>query len=237
MKSEYLIITSKGITTAWKIAFILKLTIILSLSSRAQIFTDAALEGSSTLRSNLLQISGSYTVHGIIEKGDQTIVSNQFGIKAGIRITENFDLKLSFSRDAVSRSTDKAILFQIAPKISVTDQTIAFYFPVSILSITADKESINSGSDLFFIFSPRVILNIVQTDHFDLNVSPYLEVMKGNKSELYLTDGLCLGMGFTSNPDQWCLRTDIGIDLHSFIRAVVVPNLGLSLNVYLGNRK
>lgn len=173
-------------------------------------------EGASALKPAQLEISlygaGSYYT---ISYGGESVsgtIGYLPGLKVGIGIVNNFDVKASYSRGFYKRATkledSKSNNISIMPKVSFLQGHLAFQLPFTVMLANVSYNG-EERSETYYLLSPRLIGSYRYKQYIEVNLSPLFEVFipgQGDDPSYFI--GGNLGLALSSNLQRWSVRPE-----------------------------
>jgi hypothetical protein len=137
------------------------------------------------------------------------------GIRVGIGIVKNFDVKLSYARgffafDKLKDTRENVV--GIAPKVSFLKEALAIQVPFSIILYKPEKHSDNQENtkmEIYYLLNPRFIISLHYRKYVEFNVAPGVQMfIPGHDTDPTWFVGGNLGFAFSSNLDRWSVRPE-----------------------------
>ena len=168
-------------------------------------------DGAAALKPAQLEISpygaGSYYA----SEHDGGTIGYTPGLKFGIGIVRNFDVKLSYERSFYKLGYDnledsKQNNLSIMPKVSFFKEHLAFQLPFSVILFNSWAKDGNK-LDAYYSFNPRIIVSFRYKQYVEFNLAPSFEIgIPGHGMDPSYMVGGSIGFAFSSNLLRWSVR-------------------------------
>jgi hypothetical protein len=171
-------------------------------------------ESAKTLEKNQLQVRGNYDRYSASADGDSEKTNYNFGGTVGYGVCHNFDVKLRYERMNAFKDDEfpdvdpiSINFIGISPKYMVIEDILSVKLPFNYYFNT------ESGDEAFkeWAIAPAVLGTLPVNENFDLTGGIQYQHFFENEIENFL--GFSLGLGFSSNLEQWAIRPEIGLQL------------------------
>jgi hypothetical protein len=142
-----------------------------------------------------------FTINDFVGGGYNSKGIGVAGVRLGMGLSNNFDLKLRYERLFSFEGQGGGInILQLEPKISFAEQKMAFRLPLQLW--------FEEGSE--FIINPQIMYTFRNASKtFDL--TPAFRVdMNFDDNEVYANYGITLGAGFSKDLSKWAIRPEVG---------------------------
>jgi hypothetical protein len=174
-------------------------------------FWPVSFDGAPALKPAQLEISlygaGSY----ISSDGGGGTIGYIPGMRVGIGIVKNFDVKLSYSRgfykfDKLADSKQNNI--GIMPKVSFLKGHLAFQFPFTVILFNIKRYE-ESKLETYYLLNPRFIISFHYKQYVEFNMTPSFEAfIPGHDIDPSYFIGGNIGFAFSSNLQRWSVRPE-----------------------------
>ena len=173
-------------------------------------------DGASALKPAQLEISlygaGSYYTAKYSGKSHSGTTGYTPGLRVGVGIVKNFDVKLGYSRGFYKYSTrledSKVNNILIMPKVSFLKEHLACQLPFTVMVAGWSYEG-QSKTETYYLLSPRIIGTIRIRQIFEINLSPVFEAfIPGHGVDPSYFIGGNVGMAFSTNLRRWSVRPE-----------------------------
>lgn len=174
-------------------------------------------EKAGTLKKGNVELSGHLTRYDVHHYGRQERSHDNYGFRAGIGLTERFDLKLRYEKMQFTKNFDhritRADYFSLVPKFALVPERLSFLVPVSTFRVQSKSDNyryINRVSSI----APQLIYTYTNSRKtFDISfaskVDYLFEVDDDSESNTFF--GMTLGAGFSTDLSKWAIRPEIGL--------------------------
>ena len=136
------------------------------------------------------------------------------GMKLGIGLGGNFDLKLAYGRGFYSNpitsklEDSKQNQVSIMPKYSFLKGHMAFSLPLSVIFYNI-KTSNETKLYTYYLIAPRFTGSFHYKKYVEFNISPAFEFfIPGQAGDISYLLGGNIGFAFSSNLDRWSVRPE-----------------------------
>jgi len=184
-------------------------------------------DSAKTLNKGQIEVQGMYSRYDVTNDTLATALINQnYGISVGYGFTDKYTLKaryeyidptITFQKifDEINEEFNEMnsmSYFEINNKLMLIDNTLSISLPLGAYFYNTKAIDIKNGGMGWFSFDPRVYVTFFRsTNIFELSVVPKLHVLFGTFGG-YVTPGISLGIGLSSDLDRWSIRPEIGYD-------------------------
>lgn len=174
-------------------------------------------EKAGTLKKGTVEFLGNYTGYSYTSSYESGTANNNFGFRAGLGISDKFDLKIRYEKLIPSNTFDSEEFdessninyYSIVPKFAIVPEKLALLVPVSLYTVKEEFEGYTNNSS-FFSIAPQGIYTYT-------NTKKTVDLSFGLKSDLWFTgDGgffiieTTAGAGFSSDLNKWAIRPELG---------------------------
>jgi hypothetical protein len=184
-------------------------------------------DSAKTLNKGQIEVQGMYSRYDVTNDTLATALINQnYGISVGYGFTDKYTLKaryeyidptITFQKifDEINEEFNEMnsmSYFEINNKLMLIDNTLSISLPLGAYFYNTKAIDIKNGGMGWFSFDPRVYVTFFRsTNIFELSLVPKLHVLFGTFGG-YVTPGISLGIGLSSDLDRWSIRPEIGYD-------------------------
>ncbi|MDD4554055.1 MAG: hypothetical protein PHP04_07640 [Bacteroidales bacterium] len=137
------------------------------------------------------------------------------GIRVGIGIVKNFDVKLSYARgffDLGKLEDSRENVVGIAPKYAFLSDVLAIQVPFSVILYQPKKHSDfqeNPELEVYYLLNPRFIISLHYKKYVEFNVAPGMQIyIPGHGTDPTYFVGGNLGFAFSGNLNRWSVRPE-----------------------------
>jgi hypothetical protein len=184
-------------------------------------------DSAKTLNKGQIEVQGMYSRYDVTNDTLATALINQnYGISVGYGFTDKYTVKaryeyieptITFQKifdeiDEEFNEMNSMSYFEINNKLMLIDNVLSVSLPLGAYFYNTKAIDIKNGGMGWLSFDPRVYVTFFRsTDIFELSVVPKLHVLFGTFGG-YVTPGISLGIGLSSDLDRWSIRPEIGYD-------------------------
>jgi hypothetical protein len=203
----------------------LPLAIIISLvichfGSKAQVVI-GMFEKARTLGKGQVELSPQYSHYFVAAYGESGSVSNNVGLRAGLGLLKNVDLKLRYERlfptGQDHGSNTSYNYFSLVPKVSIIANQLSFFIPVSFYRFKKTYSVYGTSKTKINSVAPHLIYTYTAaSNRFDFSPSVNASFFWEEKDILSLTTwtGINIGAGFSSDLSRWAVRPETGLQFN-----------------------
>lgn len=206
-------------------------------------FWTVSFDGAPALKPAQLEISpygaGSYFVSG---NNDRTLGYTP-GLKIGIGILKNFDVKVSYNRGFYKAFKKKFEVsnvneISIMPKFSILKGHLAFQMPFTVFLYKSGNDNQKKLRADYYI-GPRIIASIHHKKYLEFNMSPFFKLyIPGGATKISTMIGGNIGFAFSSNLERWSVRPEGYINYLFAVEEVIVGwGLAFTFNIDMIKKK
>lgn len=188
---------------------------------------NTSFESARVLRSGQIEFSGHFSDYYYKEAQYSSFPMNKnIGMRFGIGLNDKVELKLRYESiipDGLTVS-ESVNYYSLITKLQLSQGKSALLIPLSMYSFDSESN--------YFVLSPGVIFTKRINQFIELNSTSKFDVFLNENPNIYF--GQQLGIGFSSNLDNWAIRPEVGfmkgvsaLDEGGFI------NWGIGLSIYL----
>jgi hypothetical protein len=201
--------------------------------------TGVSTEGSSTLGRKQFQLAVIYSALFPSDGVRMGKAINQVSVKGGIGVLDHLDLKFSYSKWLVIGTDLNQNVFQLVTKFSWDNHLFALYLPVGLICSKFKNvfDSYNSEFGKLWIVTPRLIVNLVRKNCFEICLVPYVEIITEKSNNPMVTGGVNMGLGYFLKNRKLAVGLEAGIDLRSLLFWYPWGNAGVTVSYFLGKDK
>ena len=201
---------------------------------------NSAYDKAKTLGKGNVELSGHVTSYVSHQYGRVDFIERHMGLRAGLGLSERFDLKLRYEHMNFSSNFDgqlrQANCLSIVPKYALVPEKLALLVPFSNYYYTSKAEGEPYKSTIRSI-APQIIYTYTTNNNkCDFSVSlksDYLFTTR-HKNEADFFMGTGLGAGFSKDLDRWAIRPEIGLSTKD---GQLYWNYGVGFQYVLTKRK
>ena len=184
-------------------------------------------ESAKTLDKGQIEARGMYSRYNVMNDTLETSLINQnYGVSLGYGFTDKYTVKARYEYISPTITFQKIFdeineefnemnsmsYFEIDNKLMLINNTLSISLPLGAYFYNTKAVDIKNGGMGWLSFDPRVYLSFFRkTDIFELTIIPKLHVLFGTFGG-YVTPGISLGIGLSSDLDRWAIRPEIGYD-------------------------
>jgi hypothetical protein len=184
-------------------------------------------DSAKTLNKGQIEVQGMYSRYDVTNDTLATALINQnYGISVGYGFTDKYTVKaryeyidptITFQKifdeiDEDFNEMNSMSYFEINNKLMLIDNVLSVSLPLGAYFYNTKAIDIKNGGMGWLSFDPRVYLTFFRsTNIFELSIVPKLHVLFGTFGG-YVTPGISLGIGLSSDLDRWSIRPEIGYD-------------------------
>jgi len=184
-------------------------------------------DSAKTLNKGQIEIQGMYSSYNVTNDTLSTALINQnYGGSIGYGFTDKYTLKARYEYIAPTITFQKVFgdisdefdgmnsmsYFEINNKLMLIKNTLTISLPLGAYFYNSKVIDVKNGGMGWLSFDPRVYLTFFRsTNIFELSLVPKLHVLFGTFGG-YVTPGISLGIGLSSNLDRWSIRPEVGYD-------------------------
>lgn len=198
-------------------------------------------EKAGTLKKGNVELSGNLTSYSASGSGGSEHTNTNYGFRAGIGLTDKFDLKLRYERLMPANSFGdeenfgegdiKSVnYFSFVPKFAVIPDKLSFLVPFSYYSY---KENIDGEEDegSFSSIAPQLIYTLTNSRNTaDLSFGLKADCLLGGNGGGGVLLGTTIGGGFSTDLNKWAIRPEVGA---LFIGGGAFLSYGIGLQLIL----
>lgn len=174
--------------------------ILLSLFSSCVAPINTTYESARMLKRGDSEIMGHYTHYSVSSEGETDAINDNFGVRIGYGIGDKFNLKVRYERLVPKDEDSEGVNYvDIAPKFQIMQGNIAATMPIGLYFAEDETE---------FVLSPKFIFTYPANDKFEISLATKADIFPEGDGNVYL--GFNLGLGISTNLDQWALRPELG---------------------------
>ena len=184
-------------------------------------------DGAKTLNKGQLEIQGMYSSYNVTNDTLRTeLINRNYGGSIGYGITDKYTMKIRYeyidptitfqnvfgeiSEDFLGMNSMS--YFEITNKLMFIEDILTLSLPVGAYFYNSKALDVANGGMGWFTLDPRLYISFFRkTNVFELSLVPKLHILVGTFGG-YVTPGISLGMGLSSNLDKWSIRPEIGYD-------------------------
>ena len=164
---------------------------------------NSSFESARTLKKGEVELMGNYSKYKFVEDGESEDTNDNFGLRIGYGVTDNFDVKLRYERLSPELGTDANYL-AVAPKFGLKKDYIAFTIPVGAYFIKTEGESESE-----FFTSPKLLFTYLVSKKFEATFASKADIFFEEDADMLL--GFNLGLGFSNDLNRWAIRPEVGM--------------------------
>jgi hypothetical protein len=184
-------------------------------------------DSAKTLNKGQIEVQGMYSKYDVTNDTLSTALINQnYGISFGYGFTDKYTVKARYEYIDPTITFQKVFgdisdefngmnsmsYFEINNKLMLIKNTLSLSLPLGAYFYNSKVIDARNGGMGWLSFDPRVYLTFFRsTNIFELSLIPKLHVLFGTFGG-YVTPGISLGIGLSSNLDRWSIRPEIGYD-------------------------
>ncbi len=158
-------------------------------------------ESARMLNKGGLEILGHYSHYSIADAGETNAANNNFGLRLGYGLSDQFDLKVRYERLVPVEEGGGGVNYvDLAPKVQIMKNWIAGTLPIGLYFAEGDTR---------YVISPRMLFTFPANNNFDATLAAKADIFPQDESNVYL--GFQLGVGISSNLQRWALRPELGL--------------------------
>lgn len=188
---------------------------------------NTSFESARVLNRGELEFSGHFSDYYYKEAQYPSYPMNKnVGFRFGVGLNDKIELKLRYEAiipDVYSFS-ESVDYYSLITKLQLRQGKSALLIPLSMYSF--------DGESNYFVISPGVVFTKRINQFIELNSTSKFDVFLNEELNIYY--GQQLGIGFSSNLDNWALRPEVGLmkGIGSFDEGSFI-NWGIGLSIYL----
>jgi hypothetical protein len=184
-------------------------------------------DSAKTLNKGQIEVQGMYSRYNVTNDTLSSALINQnYGISLGYGITDRYTMKIRYEYIDPTVTFQKVFgdisedfkgmnsmsYFEVNNKLMLVKNNLTLGLPVGAYFYNTKMLDVKNGGMGWFTFDPRLYITFFRsTKFFELSVVPKLHCLFGAFGG-YVTPGISLGMGLSSNLDKWAFRPEIGYD-------------------------
>ncbi len=174
-------------------------------------------EIAGTLKKGNVELSGHLTRYDVHHYGRKERTHDNFGFRAGIGLTERFDLKLRYEKMQFTKNFDhritRADYFSLVPKLALVPERLSLLIPVSTFRVQSVADNFHYTNRVSSI-APQLIYTYTNSRKtFDISFASKIDYLfeLDDDSESNTFFGMTLGAGFSTDLSKWAIRPEIGL--------------------------
>ncbi len=174
-------------------------------------------EKAGTLKKGNVELSGHLTRYDVHHYGRKERTHDNFGFRAGIGLTERFDLKLRYEKMQFTKNFDhritRADYFSLVPKLALVPERLSLLIPVSTFRVQSVADNFHYTNRVSSI-APQLIYTYTNSRKtFDISFASKIDYLfeLDDDSESNTFFGMTLGAGFSTDLSKWAIRPEIGL--------------------------
>lgn len=184
-------------------------------------------DSAKTLNKGQIEVQGMYSRYDVTNDTLSSALINQnYGFSVGYGFTDKYTVKARYEYIDPTITFQKVFgdisdefngmnsmsYFEINNKLMLIKNTLTISLPLGAYFYNSKVIDIKNGGMGWFTFDPRLYLTFFRSSNiFELSLVPKLHVLFGTFGG-YVTPGISLGVGLSSNLDKWAIRPEIGYD-------------------------
>ena len=190
---------------------------VMSLASCTSLLpVNNSYEKAGTLKRGNAEVSGHVTKYDVKHFGRTETSNVNYGVRAGIGITEGFDLKLRYEHLDFTSNFDGRVrsgdYVSIIPKLSAVPEKLSFLLPVGYYFMTEKIENRYYKRKVLSV-SPQMVFTLTNrnktADFSWTSKMDYLFDAESSENDVFV--GMSLGAGFSKDLSKWAIRPEFGI--------------------------
>lgn len=174
-------------------------------------------EKAGTLQKGNVEVAGHMTRYDVHHYGRKEKSHDNYGFRAGIGVSDRFDLKLRYEKMQFTKNFDdrtkRADYFSLVPKIAIVPEYLSLVIPVSTFKIYRESSGSHYSSRVSSI-APQLIFTLTNRKKtFDISFASKIDYLYelDEDSESNTFFGMTLGAGFSTNLSRWAIRPEVGL--------------------------
>jgi hypothetical protein len=172
-------------------------------------------ETARSLGKNNVELAGNFTQYSFAGPEVSGKATNNFGFRAGLGITDKFDLKIRYENMATPPivfldedwSFDHVSFVSISPKFSLVKNKLSLSAPLSVYLLSGEVDGTNKTNPVVAVGPTLLYTAMLKPDKIDMTGGTKLEIFEGGGVVM----GLSAGAGFSNNLNNWAIRPEIGV--------------------------
>ena len=158
--------------------------------------------------------------YGEFFEGNSKNLNNNFGFGIGYGISNQFNMKFRYERISTKTTIE---IFDEEFSINYIELSNKFQVKQDKMSLSIPLGIYLFGGEPLILLDPRFFFTLRGNEKFELNLIPKIHIFIGDG--INFRPGINLGLGFSSNLNEWAIRPEIGFDGYFTI--------GVGVNYYL----
>lgn len=170
---------------------------------------NSTFESAKLLDERAIELQGNYSKY---YGGGVVNLNNNFGFGIGYGVSDKYNIKFRYERIDTKPQIELlgeepniggANYLEISNKYRVKEGKMSVSIPVGAYVF-------DTGETPLFTLEPRIIYTFSNNDKFEFNLIPKAHIFLGDV--ITYTPGINLGLGFSSNLNNWAIRPELGYD-------------------------